>query len=78
MCKVKESKISKDMNPGFLHAQAVIQYLICLLFFCYPTFTIVQSFLFHIQETNAALGRSCIDGQCSVFTVKFASFMRSK
>lgn len=78
MCKVKDSNFSNDMNPGFLHAQTVIQYLICLLFFCSPTFTNIQSFLFHIQETNAALGRSCIDGQCSGFTVKFASFVRNK
>lgn len=79
MCKVKDSNISKDTNPGFLNAQTITQYLNCPPLFCSPTFTNIQSFLFHIQETNVALGRSCCtDGQCPGFTVKFSSFIRSK
>lgn len=74
-CKVKDTNISKRLNTGLLDIQSVIQYFSCLPFPCSPTFTTTQSFIFHIQETNAALGSSCCTaGQSPDFTVEISFF----
>lgn len=74
-CKVKDTNVSKGLNTGLLDIQSVIQYFNCLPFLHSPTFTTTRSFIFHTQETNAALGRSCCTaGQSPDFAVEISFF----